>query len=174
MPAYTQRAELVFQLAKDAARRRKHLEVYPVHILFALFQEGSGLAVQILKNRGFSVARVEEAMWRYCLKIDAVLPEDLPWTDPARFVSQSASAETQALGHNYVGTEHILLAMTKIQAHQWLGLAFAKDLDDIRQEVLNLLGHGEEKSKKRPTYGEILEKVFAMRDIVEQLAKDLQ
>lgn len=177
MAHYTQRAELVFQLAKNAARKFKHPQVYPVHILLGLFQEDTGISAHVLKNRGFTTERIEAAIMGYDFGTIAVLPEDLPWTEPAQFVSQEASMEAQALGHNYVGTEHVFLAMTKISAHQWLSCMSASDLEDIRREALSLLGHypeAEEEPKKKPTHEEILAKVFAIRDAVEQLVKDLQ
>ena len=175
MAAYTQRAEMVFQLAKDVAKEFRHAEVYPAHILLGLIQEEFGLSAKILRNRGLSEERVKTAILAHGFEASSFLPSrDLPWTDSARFVTQMASAEAVMLDHNYVGTEHILLAMTKISARQWLGLASEKDFNDIRQEVLNPLGHGEKKPEKKPTHKEILAKVFAIRDFVEQLAKDLQ
>mgnify|MGYP001590658007 CR=1 FL=1 len=173
-PCYTQRAEMVFQLAKDVAREFRHAEVYPAHILLGLIQEEFGLSAKILKNRGFSAERIKTAILGWGFGEFAFLPANLTWTDPARFVSQMAQAEAVALDHNYVGAEHILLAMTQIEANRWLHLASAGAIADIRQEVLNLLGHGEEKPKEKPTHEEILQKVFAIRDAVEELAKALR
>ena len=171
MATYTQRAEMVFQLAKNAAKEFKHAEVYPVHILLGLLQERSGLTASVLRNRGLSEERVKTAISAHDFEEGVGYEPDLPWTDVAQYVSTMAAREADMLGHNYVGTEHILLAMTKIEANQWLHLASTGALAGIRQEVLNLLGYcGEEK----PTHEEILAKVFAIRDAVEQLAKDLQ
>jgi ATP-dependent Clp protease ATP-binding subunit ClpA len=154
MPRYTQRAELVFRSATDAARKFGHPEVHPVHILLGLFQEAGGIPANVLKNRGFSLAQIESAILQFDFAEAVVLPADLPWTKQAQLVSQHAAAEALVLDHNYVGTEHILLSMTRLSPYQWLRLVSSNELEDIRKDVLAVLGYGEEQpSQKKPKKG---------------------
>lgn len=170
MSHYTQRAEWVFRFAKDAAKEYSHAEVYPAHILLGLFQEGYGISAQILKNHGFSAEKIKSAIASYNFGMLKIPVPDLPWTEAAQFVSREASAEAQAIGHNYVGTEHLLLSMTRLPPHQWLNIVSSGDIQDIRRGLLSLLGHGPEEL----TRAQILARVLAIRNVTDKLIQDLR
>ncbi len=177
MAVYTQRAELVFRHAESVARSLRHREVYAIHILLGL-AGGSDLAAKVLSDRGLFVDIVMQAIGSragcfFTFSASEQVPDNLPWSNFAQFASREAASEASKLGHNYVGTEHILLAMTKLSDQQWFGLASLAEIRSIRKEVLSLLGHAPE---VRGELGreEILKKVIAIRDDVIQLAKDLE
>lgn len=162
MPRYTQQSEKVFQLAKDFAREMKSPRVNSGHLLFALLKEGSGLAYNVLKNHRLSVDATRRAVWMMMPVVDEslTLPDDLPWSTTAQLISKSAAEEAIDLGHNYVGTEHILLAFTQF-APEWSpgrGIFFQSlgvnenTFAALRQEVLSCLGHAQEKSLASRSY----------------------
>lgn len=142
---FTDRARKVMQLANQEAQRFNHEYVGTEHILLALIKEGSGLAAAVCKNLDLDLRRVR-------LKVeelvqagpDMVTMGKLPQTPRAKRVMEYAMEEARSLGHNHVGTEHILLGLIR----EGEGVAatvlkhFGIGVEIIREECLNLLGHG--------------------------------
>jgi len=142
---FTDRARKVMQLANDEAQRFNHEYIGTEHILLGLVKEGSGVAANVLKNMGIDLQRVRDQVERIVQAGPDVDSEGkLPHTPRAKQVIQYAMEEARSLNHNYVGTEHLLLGLIQegegvaSQVLQNLGVT----LKDIREEVLNLLGHG--------------------------------
>lgn len=140
---FTDRARQVMQLADREARQCHHDFVGPEHIVLGLLAEGEGLAAHVLKHAGLDLEKLRSRV--ACSEaVTMVVPETLrlPPSDAAKLVIAASMNECRALGHNYVGTEHLLLGL----CHRHDGLAFqlltasGLTLEGIRREVLQLLG----------------------------------
>jgi ATP-dependent Clp protease ATP-binding subunit ClpC len=148
---FTERARKVMQLANQAAQRINHLYIGTEHILLGLIEEESGVAANVLKNLGVDLRKMRLEVEKLVIGgPDEVTFGKLPQTPRAKNVIQYAMEESRDLGHNYVGTEHILLGLLREQegvAAQVL-MNLGLKLEEVREEVLNLLGHspGFEKS----------------------------
>ncbi len=133
------------QLANQEAQRFSHEYIGTEHILLGLVKEGSGVAANVLKNLDVDLRKIR-------IEVENIVqpgPElvtmgKLPQTPRAKKVIEYAMEEARILNHNYVGTEHLLLGLLREQegvAAQVL-MNLGLKLEDVREEVLNLLGHG--------------------------------
>ncbi|GAB4134990.1 MAG: ATP-dependent Clp protease ATP-binding subunit [Thermogutta sp.] len=144
---FTDRARKVIQLANQEAQRFNHEYVGTEHILLGLIKEGSGVAANVLRNLDVDLRKIRLEVEKLVQSgPDMVTMGRLPLTPRARKVLEYATEEARNLNHNYVGTEHILLGLLREQegvAAQVL-MNLGLKLEDVREEVLNLLGHGSE------------------------------
>jgi ATP-dependent Clp protease ATP-binding subunit ClpC len=142
----TDRARKVMQLANQEAQRFNHEYIGTEHILLGLVKEPSGVAHWALAEFGLKLDDVRQSVTDV-LKVGpdtGVTRGKLPQTPEARKVIEYAMEESRNLSHNYVGTEHILLGLLRESgglAHHVLAKHGVK-LEDCREKVLNLLGHG--------------------------------
>ncbi|WP_337176290.1 ATP-dependent Clp protease ATP-binding subunit [Paludisphaera sp.] len=142
---FTDRARKVMQLANQEAQRFNHEYVGTEHVLLGLIKEGSGVAANVLRNLDVDLRKIRNEVE----KIVQAGPEmvtmgKLPQTPRAKKVIEYAIEEARNLNHNYVGTEHLLLGLLREQegvAAQVL-MNLNLKLEEVREEVLNLLGHG--------------------------------
>ena len=142
---FTDRARKVMQLANQEAQRFNHEYVGTEHVLLGLIKEGSGVAATVLRNMDVDLRKIRNEIE----KIVQAGPEmvtmgKLPQTPRAKKVIEYAIEEARNLNHNYVGTEHLLLGLLREQegvAAQVL-MNLNLKLEEVREEVLNLLGHG--------------------------------
>jgi ATP-dependent Clp protease ATP-binding subunit ClpC len=144
---FTDRARKVMQLANQEAQRFNHEYIGTEHVLLGLIKEGSGVAANVLKNLDIDLRKIRLEVEKLVQSgPDMVTMGKLPQTPRAKKVIEYAMEEARNLGHNYVGTEHILLGLLREQegvAAQVL-MNLGLKLEDVREEVLNLLGHGME------------------------------
>ena len=144
---FTDRARKVMALANAEAQRFNHEYIGTEHILLGLVKEGSGVGANVLKNLDVDLRKVR-------LEVEKLVksgPETatmgkLPQTPRAKKVIEYAIEEARNLNHNYVGTEHLLLGLLREQdgvAAQVL-VNLHMRLEDVREEVLNLLGASDE------------------------------
>lgn len=142
---FTDRARKVMQLANQEAQRFNHEYIGTEHILLGLVKEGSGVAANVLKNLDVDLRKIRIEVEKIVQTgPDMVTMGKLPQTPRAKKVIEYAMEEARNLNHNYVGTEHLLLGLLREQegvAAQVL-MNLGMKLDDVRDEVLNLLGHG--------------------------------
>ena len=142
---FTDRARKVMQLANQEAQRFNHEYIGTEHILLGLVKEGSGVAANVLKNLEVDLRKIRIEVEKIVQSgPDMVTMGKLPQTPRAKKVIEYAMEEARNLNHNYVGTEHLLLGLLREQegvAAQVL-MNLALKLEDVREEVLNLLGHG--------------------------------
>src|SRR5436189_1190765 len=147
---FTDRARKVMQLANQEAQRLNHEYIGTEHILLGLVKEGSGVAANVLKNLDIDLRKIRLEIEKLVQSgPDMVTMGKLPQTPRAKKVIEYAMEEARNLNHNYVGTEHILLGLLREQegvAAQVL-MNLGLKLEDVREEVLNLLGHGIEGSE---------------------------
>src|SRR4051795_2722425 len=141
---FTDRARKVMQLANQEAQRFNHEYVGTEHVLLGLVKEGSGVAANVLKNLDIDLRKIRVEVEKIVQAgPDMVTMGKLPQTPRAKKVIEYSIEEARNLNHNYVGTEHLLLGLLREQegvAAQVL-MNLGLKLEDVREEVLNLLGH---------------------------------
>ncbi|MFN7731243.1 MAG: ATP-dependent Clp protease ATP-binding subunit [Pirellula sp.] len=146
---FTDRARKVMQLANQEAQRFNHEYIGTEHILLGLVKEGSGVAANVLRNLEVDLRKIRLEVEKLVQSgPEMVTIGKLPQTPRAKKVIEYSMEEARNLNHNYVGTEHILLGLLREQegvAAQVL-MNLGMKLEDVREEVLNLLGHGMESS----------------------------
>ncbi|MCK4519658.1 MAG: ATP-dependent Clp protease ATP-binding subunit [Candidatus Omnitrophica bacterium] len=142
---FTERARKVLVLAKEEARRFNHDYIGTEHILLGLIREGEGVACAVLQNLGVDLERLRIEIEKLVSSgsVGSVLG-DIPFTPRAKKSLELAAEEARSLGHNYIGTEHILLGLLREEegiASQVL-LSTGVDLKGLRKEISVLLGGG--------------------------------
>jgi len=172
---FTERARKVIVYAKEEARRFNHDYIGTEHLLLGLVREGEGVAAAVLQKLGLDLETIR-------IEVEKLVqpgPQtqvlgDIPFTPRSKKALELSAEEARALGHNYIGTEHLLLGLVKEgegMAYRVL-LNLGLDLGKLRNEVMELLGSGipgygtqeetEEKSNKTPAidaYGRNLNKL---------------
>jgi len=140
---FTERARKVIILAKEEARRFNHDYIGTEHILLGLIKEGESVATAVLQNMGLSLDTVRLEVEKLVqFGPSTIVSGDIPFTPKAKKVIELAMDEARRLGHNYIGTEHLLLGLIKegegVASHvlQNIGL----DINKVRSEVIKLLG----------------------------------
>jgi len=162
---FTDRARKVMALANQEAQRFNHEYIGTEHILLGLVKEGSGVGANVLKNMDVDLRKVRLEVEKLVKSgPDMVTMGKLPQTPRAKKVIEYAIEEARALNHNYVGTEHLLLGLLResegVAAQVLMNLGLK--LDEVREEVLNLLGAGMEAADNPPvSEGGISERVKA-------------
>ncbi|MBI3098876.1 MAG: ATP-dependent Clp protease ATP-binding subunit [Planctomycetes bacterium] len=140
---FTDRARKVMSLARQEAQKFNHEYIGTEHILLGLVHEGSGIAAKVLKNLGADLRKIR-------MEVEKLIPQgppmvtmgQLPFTPRAKRVLELAREEANGLGHDYIGTEHLLLGLLKesegIASQVLMNLNLK--LEDVREEVLEVLG----------------------------------
>src|SRR6476646_5365611 len=138
---FTERARQVVVLAQDEARTLKHNYIGTEHILLGLLREEEGLAARVLDSLDITVEEVRAQVARIVGQGDEVTTGQIPFTPRAKKVLELALREALSLGHNYIGTEHILLGLVRenegVAAR--ILLDFDADADTIRNEIIRML-----------------------------------
>jgi len=142
---FTERARKVIVLAKEEAKRFNHDYIGTEHLLLGLIREGEGVAAAVLQKLGLDLETIR-------IEVEKLVqpgPQtqvlgDIPFTPRSKKALELSAEEARAMGHNYIGTEHLLLGLVK----EGEGMAFrvllnlGLDLDRLRAEVMELLGSG--------------------------------
>ncbi len=144
---FTDRARKVMALANQEAQRFNHEYIGTEHILLGLVKEGSGVGANVLKNLDVDLRKVRLEVEKLVKAgPEMVTMGKLPQTPRAKKVIEYAIEEARNLNHNYVGTEHLLLGLLRehdgVAAQVLMNLGLK--LEEVREEVLNLLGAGSE------------------------------
>ena len=140
---FTERARKVIILAKEEARRFNHDYIGTEHILLGLIREGEGVAAAVLQKTGLSLDTIRFEVEKLVQPGPTTqILGDIPFTPRAKKVLELAAEEARSLGHNYIGTEHILLGLIRegegVASQVLLNLGL--DLNKVRSEVMELLG----------------------------------
>src|SRR5687767_11506430 len=154
---FTERARQVVVLAQDEARALKHNYIGTEHILLGLLREEEGLAARVLESLDITVEEVRAQVARIVGQGDEVTTGQIPFTPRAKKVLELALREALSLGHNYIGTEHILLGLVRenegVAAR--ILLDFDADAEKIRNEIIRMLsGPGRRQQGGGPQSGE--------------------
>ncbi|MFM8980556.1 MAG: ATP-dependent Clp protease ATP-binding subunit [Planctomycetia bacterium] len=140
---FTDRARRVMALARQEAQRFNHDYIGTEHILLGLVQEGSGVAASVLKNLDIDLKKIRHEVEKLVSSgTTMVTMGQLPFTPRAKKVLELSLEEASALGHTYIGTEHLLLGL--IRENEGIAAQVLRNLkvklEDVRDEVLELLG----------------------------------
>jgi ATP-dependent Clp protease ATP-binding subunit ClpA len=140
---FTDRARVVMALARKEAQRFNHDFIGTEHILLGLIGEGRGVAAHVLKNLGVEIDQIRREIEKNVQSGPPVVTMgQLPFTPRAKKVLELSMEEANELGHNYLGTEHLLLGLLRendgVAARVLLDLGLK--LEEVRNEVLDLLG----------------------------------
>jgi ATP-dependent Clp protease ATP-binding subunit ClpC len=148
---FTDRARRVVVLAQEEARYLNHNYIGTEHILLGLLNEGEGIAAHALEQLDIDLASVREEVVKIIGQGQQSPPGHIPFTPRAKKVLELSLREALQLGHNYIGTEHILLGLIRegegvaAQVLQSLGA----ELQKVRQTVIQLLS-GPAGSEEQP------------------------
>ncbi len=150
---FTERAQRVILIAQEEAKRLNHDYVGTEHLLLGLIALGEGVAAQVLANLGVDLRRVRAEIEKIVGTGDNVmLLGEIPFTPRAKKVLELAVEEAQNMGHNYVGTEHLLLGL--IREEEGVAARVLENLgvrlDVVREEVISLLGEGQPQQQQQP------------------------
>ena len=160
---FTDRSRRVVVLAQEEARLLNHNYIGTEHILLGLIHEGEGVAAKALESLGISLARVRHEVEGIIGEGGSSSSGHIPFTPRAKKVLELSLREALQFGHNYIGTEHVLLGLIREGegvAAQVLVMLGA-DLSRVRQQVVQLLsgysgeaGAGGAESGMRPSMAE--------------------
>jgi ATP-dependent Clp protease ATP-binding subunit ClpA len=138
---FTERARQVVVLAQEEARALKHNYIGTEHILLGLLREQEGVAARVLASFDITVERARAQVVRIVSAGEEVTSGQIPFTPRAKQVLELALREMLSLGHNDIGTEHILLGLTRV--HEGVAmrvlLAFDADAEKVRDETIRRL-----------------------------------
>jgi len=142
---FTERARKVIVYAKEEARRFNHDYIGTEHLLLGLIREGEGVAAAVLQKLGLDLETIRLEVEKLVQAGPATqVVGDIPFTPRSKKALELSAEEARALGHNYIGTEHLLLGLVKEgegMAYRVL-LNLGLDLGKLRNEVMELLGSG--------------------------------
>ena len=150
---FTDRARRVVVLAQEEARMLNHNYIGTEHILLGLIHEGEGVAAKALESLGISLEAVREQVEEIIGQGQQAPSGHIPFTPRAKKVLELSLREALQLGHNYIGTEHILLGLIRegegVAAQVLVKLG--ADLNRVRQQVIQLLsGYQGKETGARP------------------------
>ena len=140
---FTDRVRRVIYFARDEANRLQHDYIGTEHLLLGIVREGEGIAAKVLSKLDLDFEQIQQAVENMVKSTGSSLTiGEIPFTPRAKRVLELAIEEARLLGHNYVGTEHLLLGLIRegegvaAQVLSELGV----DRKRVREEVLRLLG----------------------------------
>jgi ATP-dependent Clp protease ATP-binding subunit ClpA len=176
---FTDRARRVVVLAQEEARMLNHNYIGTEHILLGLAHEGEGVAAKALEALGIHLEAVRQQVEQIIGKGQQAPSGHIPFTPRAKKVLELSLRESLQLGHDYIGTEHILLGLIRegdgVAAQVLVRLG--ADLNRVRAEVIKLVhgGRGEEERVVGPRPSPAMRDVFfrevqsALRSIEQRL-----
>src|ERR1043165_3617503 len=171
---FTDRARRVLVLAQEEARLLNHNFIGTEHILLGLIHEGEGTAAKALESLGITLEAVREKVEETIGPAGASTTGSPPFTPRAKKVLELSLREALQLGHNYIGTEHILLGLIRegegVAAQVLVKLG--ADLNRVRQQVIQLLSgyQGKEPAAAGATPGEAAPSTSL---VLDQFGRDL-
>ena len=157
---FTERAKKVLVFAQDEATRFNHNYIGTEHLLLGLVREGEGIAAQVLTNLGVELNKVRNAVEFIIGRGERMVVGDISLTPRAKRVIELSIEEARRLGHNYIGTEHLLLGLVREGEGIAAGVleSLGVNLEKVRAQVVQLVsqnsterGRGEAKKSGSKT-----------------------
>jgi len=149
---FTERARRVIILAREEAERHHHEYLGTEHILLGMLKDGGGIAITVLQKAGLSIDQIRMEVERHLPRnANALIVGEIPFTPKAKKVLEYGVEEARLMGHNYIGTEHLLLGLLKEKegiAAKVLN-ALGIRLVETREKILNLLQEPATKTKEK-------------------------
>jgi ATP-dependent Clp protease ATP-binding subunit ClpC len=166
---FTERARRVLTLAQEEALRFNHNYIGTEHILLGLVREGEGVAAKVLANLGVDLAKVRSAVEFIIGRGDKAVTGEIGLTPRAKKVIELAVDEARRLGHQYIGTEHLLLGLVREGEGIAAGVleSLGVSLEKVRAEVTRVL------SQSMPQQGGAQPRAVARTPTLDQLGVDL-
>ncbi len=166
---FTERARRVLTLAQEEALRFNHNYIGTEHILLGLVREGEGVAAKVLANLGVDLAKVRSAVEFIIGRGDKAVTGEIGLTPRAKKVIELAVDEARRLGHQYIGTEHLLLGLVREGEGIAAGVleSLGVSLEKVRAEVIRVL------SQSMPQQGGVQPRAVARTPTLDQLGVDL-
>ncbi len=181
---FTEKARKVISLAQEEAKKLEHNYVGTEHLLLGLIKEGSGVAAKVLEKNELNVGDIIQEIKDIIGKGEASSAENLPFTPRAKKVLNLALEEARNLGHNYIGTEHLLLGL--LREGEGVAARVLKDkinVSEVKKEIIAMLGGRDSSARAKNQMGsrrsprarrgndtEVLEKFS--RDLTELARED--
>jgi ATP-dependent Clp protease ATP-binding subunit ClpA len=165
---FTDRARRVVVLAQEEARMLKHNYIGTEHILLGLIREAEGVAAKALESLGISLDAVRQQVEEIIGQGQQAPSGHIPFTPRAKKVLELSLREALQLGHDYIGTEHVLLGLIRegdgVAAQVLVRLG--ADLNRVRQQVIQILHGrpGEPRRRERPLVTEVQARFDAVED----------
>ena len=140
---FTERARKVIVLAKEEARRFNHDYIGTEHLLLGLIREGEGVAAAVLQKMGLGLESIRLEVEKLVQPGPSTqMQGDVPFTPRSKKALELSAEEARSLGHNYIGTEHLLLGLIRegegVASQVLINLGL--DLNRVRSEIMELLG----------------------------------
>jgi ATP-dependent Clp protease ATP-binding subunit ClpA len=174
---FTDRARMVMGLARQEAQRFNHDYIGVEHVLLGLVDEGCGVAADVLKNLDVDPKRVRREVEKHMTPGTTMVTMGLlPFTPRARKMLELALEEASGLGHNYIGTEHLLLGLVREEkgiAAQVLRTLNLR-LEDVREEISELLGQDDEGEEPVDTAGPLTTRARHAMELASLVAHHFQ
>src|SRR5256712_4897881 len=173
---FTERAKKVLTLGQEEAERSHHSYIGTEHLLLGLLREGEGLAAKVLNNLGVEIGKVRQTIESVLGRNERIIIQQIIPTSRVKKVIEISFEEARRMGHNYVGTEHLLLGLLiegeGIAAHVLEDLGAT--LEKVRAEIERLLHdsavEGSEPAPKKPSKTPLLDQF--RRDLTELARKN--
>ena len=148
---FTERAKKVLVYAQDEATRFNHNYIGTEHLLLGLLREGDGIAAKVLGNLGVELNKVRSAVEFIIGRGERMVVGDINLTPRAKRVIELAVEEARRLGHNYIGTEHLLLGLVREGEGIAAGVleSLGVNLDKVRAQVVQVVSHGAMETQQR-------------------------
>jgi ATP-dependent Clp protease ATP-binding subunit ClpC len=177
---FTDRARRVLVLAQEEARMLNHNYIGSEHILLGLIHEGEGVAAKALESLGISLDAVRQQVEEIIGQGQQAPSGHIPFTPRAKKVLELGLRESLQLGHNHIGTEHILLGLLRegegVAAQVMVRLG--ADLNRVRREVIRLVsgdvsdeGIGDLAGAAEREFGTFDEIIVLLRDIARRVKR---
>ncbi len=149
---FTERARQVIVLAQEEARNLRHNYIGTEHMLLGLLRESDGVAARVLGSLEVNLEEVRAEVTRIVGEGDSESQGQIPFTPRAKKVLELALREALSLGHNYIGTEHILLGL--VRESEGVAARILNDLDvdpdRVRQEAMRMLSAPSRRTARGP------------------------
>ena len=148
---FTDRARKVLTLAQDEAQRFNHNYIGTEHLLLGLVREGEGVAARVLENMNVELSKVRTAVEFIIGRGDRPVVGEVGLTPRAKRVIELAIDEARRLGHNYIGTEHLLLGLVREGEGIAAGVlgVLGVNLDKVRHQVIRVLSQSSASARRR-------------------------
>ena len=152
---FTDRARKVLTLAQDEAQRFNHNYIGTEHLLLGLVREGEGVAARVLENMNVELSKVRTAVEFIIGRGDRPVVGEVGLTPRAKRVIELAIDEARRLGHNYIGTEHLLLGLVREGEGIAAGVleSLGVNLDKVRHQVIHVLSQSSSTAPPRRRSG---------------------
>jgi hypothetical protein len=149
---FTERAKHVLTLAQEEAERSHHSYIGTEHLLLGLLRESDGVAAKALRNLGLDSGQVRQTIASVLGRNERIIVQQIIPTSRVKIVIEISFEEARRMGHNFVGTEHLLLGLLLegegIAAHVLEDLGAT--IDKVRAEIEHLLATGTEEAVPGP------------------------